>query len=742
MRKLFSLLIILTIGFGPMTKADEGMWLPLFVERLNYVDMEEMGLQLTAEEIYSINNSSLKDAIIIFGRGCTGEIVSPEGLIFTNHHCGFGAIQSHSTIEHDYLTDGFWAMNKKEELKNDGLTARFLVRIEDVTDRVLTELNDEMTEQERTAKVREVGKEISDEAIKDTHFDAYVRGFFGGNEYYLFVYETFKDIRLVGAPPSSIGKFGADTDNWMWPRHTGDFSIFRVYTGPDGKPAEFSKENIPLKSKYHLPISIAGVEKGDFAMILGYPGGTQRYLSSWGVELAIDESNPTVVKIRDKKLKIFRQHMDANETVNIQYATKWAHTSNYWKYFIGQTKGLKRLKVYEQKREQEEKFNDWVNVNDNRKDKYGQALTLMEEGIDDSKEYNLTSIYLREAISRGSEILMYSRSFDKLKEMLDQKGKDKDKDAIQQQISSLREAADGHFKDYFEPIDRELLGAMLEMYYQNVPKDQQPEMLAEINKKYKGDFMAYANMVFDKSIFASHDRVEAFLDNPKAKTLEKDPASQLLSTFLIKLPEINVALQAAGEKSNKGERIYIAGLREMEPNKKFYPDANFTMRLTYGQVLDYFPADAIHFDFTTTLKGVMEKEDPSNWEFVVPEKLKELYESKDFGPYGEDGGMVVCFLTNNDITGGNSGSPVLNAYGELIGLAFDGNWEAMSGDIAFEPELQRTICVDARYVLFIIDKYAGAQNLIDELTIVKGHPKLKESMEETSVKKVEEMVED
>jgi hypothetical protein len=740
MRKLFVLLVILTIGFGPVTKADEGMWLPLFVERLNYVDMEEMGLQLTAEEIYSINNSSLKDAIIIFGGGCTGEIVSPEGLIFTNHHCGFGAIQSHSTIEHDYLTDGFWAMSKKEELKNDRLKAKFLVRIEDVTERVLSELNDEMSEKERTGKVREIGKEISDEAEKDTHYNASVRGFFGGNEYYLFVYEVYSDIRLVGAPPSSIGKYGADTDNWMWPRHTGDFSIFRVYTGPDGKPAVYAKENIPLKSKYYLPISIAGVEQGDFAMILGYPGGTQRYLSSWGVELAIDESNPTVVKIRDKKLKIMREQMDANETVRIQYASKYARTSNYWKYFIGQTKGLKRLKVYDKKRKQEEQFNEWVNADASHKEKYGQALSLMEEGVDDSKEFNLTSIYLNEAIARGSEILMFSRRFDKLKEMLNQK--DKDKDAIENQVESLRGTVEDYFKDYYEPVDRQLLSAMLEMYFQNVPKNQQPEMLAEINKKYNGDFIEYANKLFDKSVFASAEKINAFLDKPKAKTLEKDPATKLLNAFFEKLPEFRSALQAAGAKSDKGERLYIAGLREMEPDKKFYPDANFTLRFTYGQVLDYFPADAVHYNYITTLKGVMEKEDPSNWEFVVPEKLKDLYEAKDYGQYGEDGKMIVCFLTNNDITGGNSGSPVLNAYGELIGLAFDGNWEAMSGDIAFEPELQRTICVDARYVLFIIDKYAGAQNIIDELKIVKGHPKLKETVEDTSVKKVEQIVED
>ncbi len=739
MRKLFGLLVLITIGFGPAAKADEGMWLPLFVERLNYVDMEKMGLHLTADEIYSINHSSLKDAVIIFGGGCTGEIVSPEGLIFTNHHCGYGAIQSHSTIEHDYLTDGFWAMSKKEELPNEGLTAKFLVRIEDVTEKVLSELSDTMTEQERSAKVREIGETISDEAVKDTHYDAYVRGFFGGNEYYLFVYEVFKDIRLVGAPPSSIGKFGADTDNWMWPRHTGDFSIFRVYTDPDGNPAEYSENNIPMKSKYYLPVSIGGVKKGDFAMIMGYPGSTERYLSSWGVQLDIGESNPTIVKIRDEKLKIMRKYMDSDEAVRIQYASKYAGTSNYWKYYIGQTKGLKRLNVYDKKRKQEQEFNDWVNASESRKTKYGQALPLMEEGVNQLKTCNIASVYLKEAIGRGSEILMYAHRFDELKNML--KDKKENEKAIDEQIASLKSNIEKHFKDYYQPIDKQLLGAMLEMFYKNVPEAQQPGVLSQINKKYKGDFYAYADEVFENSIFAAPEKVEAFLKKPKLKTLEKDPALNLVNAFFEKLPEIRSCLAEANEKSKKGERLYIAGLREMYPDKKFYPDANFTMRLTYGQVLDYYPADAVHYDYVTTLKGVMEKEDSTNWEFVVPKKLKRLYEDKDFGQYGEDGKMIVCFITNNDITGGNSGSPVMNGYGELIGLAFDGNWEAMSGDIAFEPELQRTICVDARYVLFIIDKYAGAKNIIDELTIVKRHPEMKENIREHSTNEVKEMIE-
>jgi len=731
MKKFTIILVALFLGLSPKTKADEGMWLPLFIDRLNYVDLEKMGLHLTADEIYSINHSSLKDAIIIFGGGCTGEIVSPEGLIFTNHHCGYGAIQSHSTIEHDYLTDGFWALNKNEELPNEGLSVRFLVRIEDVTEKILASLDSSMDEAKRSEKIRETGSAITKEATKDTEYEASVRGFFGGNEFYLFVYEVFNDVRLVGAPPSSIGKFGADTDNWMWPRHTGDFSIFRVYTAPNGKPAKHSKDNIPMKSKYYLPISIDGVEREDFAMILGYPGSTDRYLSSWGAQLAIDESNPTIVKIRDRKLEIMREFMDNDDAVRIQYASKYARVSNYWKYFIGQTKGLKRLKVVEEKQKQETAFLDWVNLHPDRKTQYGEALQLLENGVIEKKQYNLASIYLNEAILRGSEILSFARNYSNLQKLLE--SKEDNQTAINDEINKLRNAAPKFFKDYYLPLDQKMLGCMLEMYYQNIPKKQQPTYLDEINKKYKSNFEAYANEVFENSIFVSAEKVNSFLNKPSAKILAKDPAVQLLNAFLEIVPPIRTGIEEAGKKTEKGTRLFIAGLREMSPDKQFYPDANSTMRFTYGQVLDYYPSDAVHYDFRTHLSGVMEKEDPANWEFVVPEKLKTLNQNKDFGRYGQDGEMVVCFLTNNDITGGNSGSPVINGWGELIGLAFDGNWEAMSGDIAFEPALQRTIVVDIRYVLFIIEKYAEAKNLIDELTISKGHPKIKATFEKIDI---------
>jgi hypothetical protein len=723
MKKVLFAFVMLIAGLSPNAKADEGMWLPLFVERLNYVDMQEMGLKLTPEEIYNINQSSLKDAIIIFGRGCTGEVVSDNGLVFTNHHCGYGQIQSHSTIENDFLTDGFWAMSHDEELPNDGLTATFLVRIEDVTNKVTEVINDDMSEEERNDEIRKISKTLSDEATEGTHYNASVRSFYAGDEFYLFVYERYLDVRLVGAPPSSIGKYGADTDNWMWPRHTGDFAIFRIYTGPDGKPAAYAEENIPLKPKHHLPISLDGVENGDFAMIMGYPGSTDRYRSSWGVELAIEESNPTVVAIRDQKLNVMRSYMDASDEVRIKYASKWAGTSNYWKYYIGQTRGLKRLKVVGKKQAEEAAFAQWVNARPDRKAMYGEVLSMREEAINKQSEFNLASIYLNEAISRGSEILTFARRFNKLNEMLQEK--DTDEKALNEEIGKLKSSAERFFKNYHMPLDRELLGTMLTTYYENVPAHQQPAMLAEIDKKYKGDFQAYADKVFSKSIFTSLEDVNAFLDKPRAKTITKDPAYELAEAFAALQPAIRTMQAGINDIAAKSDRLYIRGLREMMADEKvLYPDANFTMRLTYGQVLDYNPADAVHYDYITTLKGVMEKEDPANWEFFVPEKLKELYQNKDYGPYGQNGEMIVGFISNNDITGGNSGSPVMNAKGELIGIAFDGNWEAMSGDIAFEPAIQRTISVDIRYVLFIIDKFAGAQNIIDELTIV---PKTRKS---------------
>jgi hypothetical protein len=698
-------------------RADEGMWLPMFVSRLNYVDMQKQGLHLTAEEIYSINNSSLKDAIIQFGAGCTGEIISPEGLILTNHHCGYGQIQSHSTTQNDYLTNGFWAMNKNEELPNEGLTARFLVRMEDLSQEFNNQLRGMKTEKERADKISDLIKKYEGSVPKENGMEAVVKSFFNGNEFYMFVYQVYRDVRLVGAPPSSIGKFGADTDNWMWPRHTGDFSLFRVYMSPDGKSAGFSKENIPYKPKHFLPISGKGVKKGDYAMIMGYPGTTDRYLTSYGVQLAIDVKNPTIVKIREDKLAIMRQFMNADPAVRIQYASKYAQTANYWKYFIGQTKGLKRLKVYEKKKELEDQFAIWVNSSNENKQKYGTAIKDISTAYAELAKVEILRWYFQEAIARGPEIIGFSRSFTSLLKEL--KAEKPDNEKITKLQNGLKSYSDKMFKDFNIATDKKLFASMLSMFYNNVPKEQQPEMLAEIAKKYKNNFTEYAEVVFKKSIFADQNKVKALLEKPTSKIIEKDMVYILMNAFYDNYVKYNDQLKQYNEMLERGNRLFVAGIREMQPEKNFAPNANSTMRVTYGNVLDYFPADAIHYDFKTTMDGIMEKEDANNWEFVVPAKLKELYLNKDFGDYAENGKMPVAFLSNTDITGGNSGSPVINGDGELIGLAFDGNWEAMSGDIAFEPNLQRTISVDIRYVLFIIDKYAGAKNIIKELVIKK-----------------------
>ncbi|HPE55317.1 MAG TPA: S46 family peptidase [Bacteroidales bacterium] len=737
MKSRILFLMIVLLGIQPLARADEGMWLPIFIERLNYTDMEKMGLQLTPEEIYSVNNSSLKDAVAIFGRGCTSEVISDQGLLLTNHHCGYGQIQEHSSVEHNYLKDGFWAMSFEEELPNPGLTASFLIRIEDVTDKVLETLNNDMTEEERTEAVRKVSGELSKAAEEGTHYNASVRSFFEGNEYYLFVYEVFRDVRLVGAPPSSIGKFGADTDNWMWPRHTGDFSIFRVYTDKDGNPADYAEDNVPMKPKHHLPVSIAGVKEGDFSMIMGYPGSTERYMTSYGVKMALDISNQTIVDVRDVKLKIMMEDMEADEAIRIKYASKYARIANYWKYYIGQTKGLKRLKVYDKKVALENQFTEWMDGNQQNKDKYADALPLIKDAYEGISKYELARIYQSEAIMRGSEIIGLASRFSNLKKELE--ADEVNQENVDKQVQRMKDMLPDYFKDYNLPTDKKLLAAMMKMYYENVPADQQPAYIKEIHKKFKGNFDAYADMVFEKSVFTTSDKVMAFLDDPSAKKLDKDPAYMAAKEFNnFYFENIRPETMDYYDKLDKGNRLFIAGLREMQPNKKFYPDANFTMRLTYGQVLDYYPADAVHYNYFTTMKGIMEKEDPNNWEFVVPEKLKQLYKAKDFGRYGEGEVMKVCFLTNHDITGGNSGSPVMNANGELIGLAFDGNWEAMSGDIVFEPEIQRTINVDIRYVLFIIDKYAGCTRLINEMDIVSKRMKpAKELIEQTEEEPVE-----
>jgi hypothetical protein len=700
-----------------MAKADEGMWLPLLLKQLNEADMQKMGLKITAEDIYSVNNSSLKDAIVSFGGFCTGEMISEEGLILTNHHCGFDAIQSNSSVEHDYITNGFWAMSRDQELPNPGLFVRFLVRIEDVTEQVKKQIPDTLQEKDLNTFLRGVFAPITKAASEDGRYKADVRPFFNGNEYYLFVYEEFNDVRLVGAPPQSIGNFGGDTDNWMWPRHTGDFSLFRVYCGKDGKPAAYSKDNVPYKPKHFLPVSMKGLQKDEFTMTMGYPGRTDRYLTSYGVNLAISKTSPAIVKIRDKKLKVMKSQMDASDKVRIAYASKYAQTANYWKYFIGQTKGLKRMRVADQKAELEDQFQAWADADAARKPKYGNVLGELKKSFADIEKYALVRTYLNEAVTRGPEVLMFAYGAGDLNKELTAKKHDKEK--IKAAADKLKARGEEYFKEYDATTDRMLLASLMKMYYNDIPKEQQAPVFAEIQSKFKGDFEAWAADLFKNSVFVSKEKYDEFLNSPSAKKLAADPAYKTITSIMDHYNStMKPSIDAITAVQSKNNRLFVAGLREMMPDKKFAPDANSTMRLSYGQVKDYDPMDAVDYNYFTTTNGILEKLDNTNDEFKVDPKLEKLIRDKDFGPYGENGMMKVCFISTNDITGGNSGSPVINGNGELVGLCFDGNWEAMSGDIAYDADYKRTISVDIRYVLFVIDKFAGASHLVKEMELV------------------------
>jgi hypothetical protein len=715
-KKLTSVLVAFLLTFSFSLKADEGMWILTMLEKMNMDRMHKMGLKLSKEDIYSINQSSIKDAVVNFGGFCTGEIVSDKGLIFTNHHCGEGAIHEVSTQENNYLKNGFWAESFEDEIPIEDLHVSFLIRMEDVTERVTEELDEDMTESERARKIREVSSTIESEAMEGNNYLARVKPFYQGNEFYLMVYERYDDIRLVGTPPESIGKYGGDTDNWMWPRHTGDFSVFRVYAGPDGEPAEYSEENEPLEPKHHFPISVGGVEEGDFSMVLGYPGGTDRYMTSYGVKETKNVTNPTRINVREKKLEIMEEAMNSSEELELKYSSKHSGTSNYYKYSIGQNEGLQRLDVIEERQELEEQFREWVDKRRSRRKQYGETLEMIKEAYDKRKPYYKTFQYINEAIFAGAEIIPFTSRFQGLYRVL-QRYPDST-EAIQAEVENIRSRLKDFYKNYHAPTDKKILSALMEIFDENVEDEYQPSIFERIEKLYDGNFDQYADIVFDNSMFASMDRVNDFLDDPTLEALENDPAFDAMMSVRNKLIDIQKIYRSYADQLDKGQRLFMQGLREMQEDRRFYPDANFTMRLTYGDINDYYPRDAVHYDYYTTLEGVMQKEDPTNDEFIVADKLKQLYKNKNYGPYGEDGTMRVCFISDNDITGGNSGSPVINGEGELVGIAFDGNWEAMTGDIKFEPSLQRTISVDIRYVLFVIDKFAGADRLIEEMTIV------------------------
>jgi len=697
-------------------RADEGMWLVSMLNRITMAEAQGLGLNLSAEEIYDINNASLKDAIVrLNGGSCTGEVISSQGLVLTNHHCAYDAIQGFSSTENDYLTDGFFALAHDQEMHIDDFVISFLVRIDDVTARILENVTMEMSEDERNAAIAEARKALMEEMNPEGDKELQLKSFYYDNEFYLFEYKTYRDIRLVAAPPESVGKYGGDTDNWMWPRHTGDFSMLRIYADENNEPADFSENNVPYQPKRHLRISMDGVSEGDFTMVMGYPGSTDRFLSSWGIDQALRLYNPSVVDVRDLKLKTMKSHMDADPAVRIQYAAKYAQTANYWKYYIGQSKGLKRLDVESKKQALEARFTDWVNADTDRQAEYGEALELIQSYYEDTDASVQGKVYALEAGLIGCDISLFSFRFYRMAAGLFSE----DAEEVAATQAAMTDLAKGFFKEYDQATDRDLFVNLMTKFRDDIDPAYHPSFFATVADKYKNDFNRFADKMYAKSFLVDADRCAEFIANPSRKVMDKDLAIIVGQSAI----QTYFAGQAnpAEDKFNRGYRLFVKGLREMDADKAIAPDANSTMRMTFGSVAPYKAADAVHYDFITTANGVLEKKDNSNPEFIVPDALDDLIRSRDFGQYADESGeLVVCFIHGTDITGGNSGSPVLDANGDLIGCAFDGNWEAMSGDIAFETELQRTISVDIRYVTWILDKFAGAQNLIDEMDFVSG----------------------
>lgn len=722
MRKLlFSIALIFLLVFKAV--ADEGMWLPLLLGQQVYDEMVKKGLKLTKEQLYSINKASIKDAIIIFGGGCTGSIVSPEGLIFTNHHCGYDVIASASTVENNILQNGFYAKNKGEEIPGGNLSVQFLLRIEDVTKEVLDSLKG-LSGTERVQRQNTVLAAINKRMSDPSQFiETRVSALFKGNQFFAFVYQRYNDVRLVGAPPESVGKFGGDTDNWEWPRHTGDYSIFRVYMSPDGKPAPYSPNNIPLKPKWFLPVSMKSLKDGDYAMIYGYPGSTNRYETSYGVKQKIDIDNPTLVKLRDMRLKYMFAEMKKDPAVKLQLSPSYSGIANYWKFYDGESKQLIKYDVYGQKKNFEEKFIAWAKG----KPEYENIFPDWEKAYAAWRPYSMQRVYMNEGIF-GSPLIAFASTLRQVENaMVSTRANATD---VKNAVEAADKARAAFLKEENKPSDQNILGTVTMMFYNDIPKDQQPiGFYSTLKNQYgplddEATYKKFAADVFSKTMIFDDARWKAFVASPDANKLQDDPAFNFAETFLNNyISKYLTYFQQFNATNAELGRLYLKGIMEMDPAKakKMYPDATFTMRVTYGNVKSYSPRDAVYYDYATTSKGVLEKYIPGDYEFDLPAKQIELFKKKDFGPYTDayKKDLVIDFITTDDITGGNSGSPVINAKGELIGLAFDGNYEALSHKIAFDKNLNRTICVDIRYVLWCIDKLGGATNIIKELKLVK-----------------------
>ncbi len=718
--KKISLLTLIFILFRMFAAAEEGMWIPMLLEQLNIKRMQDLGLKLSAEDIYSINKSSLKDAIVQFGGGCTAEIVSPQGLILTNHHCGLGAIQKQSSMEHDYLANGFWANSFEEEIPCPGLSVTLLVRMEEVTAAVLEGVEPGMNQLQRSQIIKQNIDKLEKAATRDTPFEARIRPFYYGNQYFMLVNQVFKDIRLVGAPPSNIGKFGGDTDNWMWPRHTGDFSIFRIYAGKNNESADYNAENVPYKPKNHLPISLKGYRKNDFTFLLGYPAGTKEYLTSDGVDLIANHENPLRIRLRKQRLDWMNSAMNESRPVRIQYTSKANGIANGWKKMIGESIGIKRVDGVKNKELAEQKFQTWADSIPGRKARYGGLLPAFRSAYQDYLPVDMSALFINEA-GQGIELVRYVAGFRQLVKL--SKDKQTTPDVLDKAIAGLKSATRDFYKNYQPSIDQKVMSAMLREMGTNMDIKFTPAICAEIKTSHKNDFVAYTTGLFDASMFTDSSRILAFLDSYKVsrfKKLEKDPAFRLMNSIYERNEKDIQPLAALYiGRLDSLYRIYMAGLMEMYREKKFYADANSTLRLAYGKIDDYQPADAVGYNYFTTLAGVMQKEDSTIFDYRVDPRLKKLFINSDYSRYGDkDGTMHVAFIASNHTTGGNSGSPVLNANGELIGINFDRDWEGTLSDMVYDPAQCRNISLDIRYCLFVIDKIAGAERLIKEMTVI------------------------
>lgn len=708
MRKILLSIAVILLVFS--VKADEGMWLLKELNKQSIARMQELGFTFPIEKLYDENNPSLKDAVVIFGGGCSGVAVSEKGLIFTNHHCGYGAIQKLSAVEHDYLKDGFAANNINEELSADGLTVSFLRTTKDVTEEIMSQIPSVLSEIQRQLVIDSLSNAMTQEYLNDPFAEARVVPFYSGNKYYMVVYDIFRDVRLVVAPPSSIGKFGGDTDNWMWPRQTGDFSVFRVYANKDNRPAEYNRENVPYTPKYVVPVSVAGYKEGDYAMTIGYPGRTKRYMSSWGIQRMMDSENKPRIEVRGEKQKIWREAMNSSDAIRIKYASKYSGSSNYWKNSMGMNEALTNLGVVKEKEAIEKELAEWIARNPEAKAKYGNTLSTLENAYISSAEDALNTTYYLEIFRNGIEIIRFANTLLEFEATNTEQEKE---DFINERIIDS-------YKDYEPELDKRVLPVMLRLYASRAPKENLPDIYKFIEKKFKGDYEKYADWLFKNSKFVNLDDLMILLNKKDNKDIIKDPAMDLALSVKDMGYQMSEKMIASYEDILRAEREFIAALMEMNPDYAYSPDANFTQRLSYGTVQGYEPRDGVWYNYYTTTKGVFEKETPGDPEFnVQPEILDELRKA-NFGQYQNDKGeLVTCFLSNNDITGGNSGSPVLNGNAELIGLAFDGNWEALSGDVVFEPEMQRTISVDIRYSLYVIDKIMKAPHIIEELKLSK-----------------------